>query len=451
MASGKEIEQPSLSINEANFSLLREDGPFATPRDRTVYGPHSQIARQWLRSLSPNQKTEFVSTRNQICQLLDVESFREIPALIPDRERRDAVRRRAYRLIGNMYGVTGTEAEVVSQIRGYAKIADGIIYYLQKGVLSSYAPYLEMTNEVLATDDPVDLLCLTFDERYHQKARFEAKRKLFLMSLAGAIDQRERETNVEAKFRDFLEFLNDHVWHYDKIAEVNTVHLLSIHDPKTFACVSVTEVVDGHEQVLARNAILTPHEKLTMLQRRQFRANGRNIPIYVTVREKTPEARVLKLLRKGFENPAVAVDDELGLMGVLPETPDVDLFLKHLTQSAVRAGSLMNLEEIETTLGGETHRTTAIGSSPNTRMLKFFARVNGMRIEFILHTNQTFLDYTYRDGVSHEEYQAKRLLDSGSAELLFPKNLFILDTEKIRGVLIRDVRARIRGQQSTAS
>lgn len=40
----------------------------------------------------------------------------------------------------------------------------------------------------IAAIDPVDLLLMTFDDSYHKKVRFEAKRKLALMNLAGAID-----------------------------------------------------------------------------------------------------------------------------------------------------------------------------------------------------------------------------------------------------------------------
>ncbi|MBU1341664.1 MAG: hypothetical protein KKE44_04855 [Proteobacteria bacterium] len=41
------------------------------------------------------------------------------------------------------------------------------------------------------------------------------------------------------------------------------------------------------------------------------------VPVYVMVRHKEPVAKVLKLLRKGQENPDIAVSDELGLTGVL--------------------------------------------------------------------------------------------------------------------------------------
>jgi hypothetical protein len=45
------------------------------------------------------------------------------------------------------------------------------------------------------------------------------------------------------------------------------------------------------------------------------------------------------------------------------------------------------------TLGGGKRKSSNIGSSSSTPMLKFFARMGGMRVEFIVHTNKSYLDY----------------------------------------------------------
>ena len=89
-----------------------------------------------------------------------------------------------------------------------------------------------MTNEIDAITNPVQLLLIIFSADYHQKARFEAKRKLLLMNLAGSIDQLDRETNIEAKLSGFLDFLNEYVWAPDlKIGELELVYILSRHRP----------------------------------------------------------------------------------------------------------------------------------------------------------------------------------------------------------------------------
>ena len=40
-------------------------------------------------------------------------------------------------------------------------------------------------------------------------------------------------------------------------------------------------------------------------------------------------------------------------------------------------------------------------------MLKFFARLGGMRVEFIIHTNQSYLNYRYQRDISHDEYEVQ--------------------------------------------
>jgi hypothetical protein len=187
-----------------------------------------------------------------------------------------------------------------------------------------------------------------------------------------------------------------------------------------------------------------PGMKLTLLKRRKFEAGGRTYPIYVSIRKKPQEAKVLKLLRKNEKNPAVAVDDELGLMAVLDSVADIRAFQNHLTRSASLADSFMVLEDISDTLTDSAeYRITATGSSSKTAMLKFFARLGGMRVEFIIHTNRTWLNYMYQQDVAHDEYEVKRIFDTGVAELLFPRDIFHLDHSAIREDMIRRFRQQI--------
>ena len=153
---------------------------------------------------------------------------------------------------------------------------------------------------------------------------------------------------------------------------------------------------------------------------------------------------MLKLIRKGEENPAVAVDDELGLLGVLDTAAEVKLFQKHLTERVIRANSFMTLEDTSDTLAGSSsHSSSNIGSSTATPMMKFFARMGSMCVEFIVHTNKTYLDYIYKKDVSHDEYEVKRIFDSGVTELLFPREIYHLDMAGARNELIRWFRQRI--------
>jgi len=311
---------------------------------------------------------------------------------------------------------------------------------LRAKVLAPYSAHIETTNEIVTIWDPVELLLALFDDRYHKKARFEAKRKLALMGLAGSIDQRERETKIGEKFLNFLNFLNAFVWSPDcKIGELDIRYLHSTHNRDNFSC-SAVKVLSEEE---ARLIIPAVGEKLTLVKRRRFRDNGTDIPIYVTIRKKEPSAKVLKLLRKNEKNPATAVDDELGLMAVLNSVNDVKRFVRHLTRSAARAESFMTLEDISDTLTGGEYRGTATGSSGKTSMLKFFARTGGMRIEFILHTNRSYLNYIYQRDVAHDEYEVKRIFDTGVIEFLFPPDIYHLDLQKIRDHQLAWFRKRI--------
>jgi hypothetical protein len=424
------------------YALLDQSGPFATADTPPGFSLFSPLSRKRAAALrQKNLVTKYRATRNQIFELLNVSSYEEIQLLITDKQRRQEADRRAYLLLGNMFGIHGSEREIISRVNSYSQTADSVIRYLNNKVLSRFSPFIEITNEIDIASSPVDLLLIMFDNRYHKKARFEAKRKLILMSLAGSIDQRERETDIENKFTEFLHFLNKYVWSPDiKIGELKLFYLLSHHEPETFSCADVKVLTE------AGAARVSPQQgqKLTLIKRRRFRANGKEVPIYVSIRKKAPEAKVLKLIRKGEENPAIAVDDELGLLGVLDTTTEVKLFQKHLTESAIRANSFMTLEDITDTLeGGSSHTSSNIGSSSFTPMMKFFARMGGMRVEFIVHTNKTYLDYIYKKDVSHDEYEVKRIFDSGVAELLFPREIYHLDMNTARNQLIKWFRQRI--------
>jgi hypothetical protein len=401
----------------------------------------NRYGKKWVKKLNNKaMSTKYRALRSQIFELLRIRSFSDIPPLLQNNRDIDTMSLRAYQLFGRMFGIEGTQNEIISKITEYTRIADSTINYLKKGIFSCYSTDLEITNEIESISNPVHLLLIIFNDRYHKKARFEAKRKLILMTLAGSIEQRERETKIEEKFAQFLDFLNDYVWSSSiKIGELKKAYILSTHDQESFTCTSV-KILDKDALKIVK---LMPGQKLTTIKRRKFERKGKIYPIYVTIRKKSPETKVLKLLRKGQDNPAAAVDDELGLMGVLNSLADVKAFQKHLSESAARCGSLLSFEEISDTLSGGIYSGNSPGSSPSTRMLKFFTKMGGMRVEFIIHTNETYLNYLYQRDISHDEYEVRRIFNSGVAELLFPEDIYNLPMVKIKEELLRRVRKRI--------
>lgn len=433
-----------LSSNSV-FTSLQQHGPFAVLDDTNTTGRFSVQTRQWVKRLQedPNNIAKYRALCSQVFEFLAVENLEQIQSLISDEKLRIERSERALHLLGNMFGINGNLNEIKSRVDEYARTADAVIHSISGKMLAPYASYIEATNEIEVTNDPVELLLIMFNDAYHKKARFEARRKLILMTLAGSIDQRERETDIENKFSAFLAFLNGYVWSPNlKIGDLDPVYLYSTHSDEDFRCTDVTVLSPLQANLLDQN--LSVNEKLTMVKRRSFNATGKNTPIYVSIRKKPPEAKVLKLLRKNQKNPAVAVDDELGLMAVLDTVSDVKAFQKHLTRSASKANSLMVLEDISNTLVESTqYKSHAVGSSDKTSMMKFFARLGGMRVEFIIHTNQTWLNYMYQKDVAHNEYEVKRIFDTGVIELLFPVDIFHLDHIKTRNEMVKFFRKQI--------
>jgi hypothetical protein len=425
------------------FTSLQQHGPLAVEESVNLFEPFSRKTRNWVKKLAenPNNITKYRALRSQIFEFLEISSFPEINTLLYDPALRAERSQRAYARLGNMFGIQGTKREIEARVHDYSRTADAVVNSLKNKIFRPYASHIATTNEIEVANDPVELLLIIFDNRYHKKARFEARRKLQLMNLAASINQRENETDIEVKFSTFLSFLNEYVWSpKQKIGEHDIVYLLSKHAEDDFRCLDV-KVVDRHA---AAKVEMQHGMKLTLLKRRKFEVGNRPYPIYVSIRKKPPEAKVLKLLRKNEKNPSIAVDDELGLMAVLDTVADVKVFQNHLTRSASRANSFMVLEDISDTLTGDrNYKSTATGSSTKTPMLKFFARLGGMRVEFIIHTNRTWLNYMYQQDVAHDEYEVRRIFDSGVADLLFPDDIFHLNHTAIRHDMLKLFRQQI--------
>lgn len=434
----------SVIDSKSIFTAMKQNGPFKVEDE--VVNLDKKItsqARIWVKQFytDPVTVTKYRAVRSHVFDLLQIESFDEIPRLLLDKSLVDQHSKRTYLLLANLYGISGELSEIRARIRSYADSADEVINYLQNKVLSDYCSNIEISNEIETTNDPVDLLLIIFNKNYHKKARFEAKRKLVLMGLSASIGQREKETDIENKFSDFLGFLNKYVWSPNlKIGEIKTAYLFSRHSKEDFKCTDINVITKAEDDLPKRLGEL---EKLTLLKRRFFNFKNKDIPVYVSVRKKDAAAKIIKLLRKNEKNPAAAVDDELGLMAVLDSIADVKRFVRHLTTAAVKADSIMVLEDIRDTLTGGHYYGTSTGSSSQTQMLKFFARIGGMRVEFIIHTNETYLNYQYQHGIAHDEYEVRRFFDTGVADFLFPKDIYDLDMEKIRERQLTKFRASI--------
>jgi hypothetical protein len=204
----------SIVDDKSIFLSMRQDGPMATGEDIDITQQFSHHTREWVRAFEActSHTTKYRSVRSHIFDLLHVDSYQQILRLIENEELASERSNRAYVLLSNLYGIPGDLDEIKRRVRDYANSADQVIDYLKTRVLADYSSNIEISNEIEATDNPIDLLLIVYNNRYHKKARFEAKRKLVLMGLAASIDQREQEADIENKFSSFLKFLNRYVW-----------------------------------------------------------------------------------------------------------------------------------------------------------------------------------------------------------------------------------------------
>lgn len=388
--------------------------------------------------------------RGQVFGLLSVTSVTQLKPLIENPDMRRQTSYQVLDQLGSLYGIKGQEM-VRQKFRDYGGIADSVIDYLQGFLSYPGSVNLEMVNEIRAYNDPTDLLLVTIDGRWADKARFEAKRKLQLMALSASIERREREVGIEDQFKRFVDWLHERVWNPNlQFSESRGSFLISNHDPQTWAC-TTTLIVDEEQGVEYE---LQPFQEKTHLPRRSFVPySGTVTDVYVTIREKTTAAKTLKMLRKGVEDPAIAVDDDTGLLVVLNNRKDIRRFISHLINQGYQSNYPIIIEDVSDTLNGGEYNNKNDGSR-RLRMLKFFIRLaNEMRIECIIHTPETYAENLYARGISHQEYELDRLFgpDINVPRLLFPEKYFPhFDMDRARQEKHRQIRAKIEGPTLTA-
>ena len=115
------------------FTLLDQNGPFASgdsaPNGRDLF---STAGRTFAKKISANlQHTKYRIVRNQVFDLLNVRSFTALNGLLSDKSKQTESTEIAYRLLGNMFGLTGNQAEDISKINSYSRTADSVIRYLK--------------------------------------------------------------------------------------------------------------------------------------------------------------------------------------------------------------------------------------------------------------------------------------------------------------------------------
>lgn len=442
------------------FRLFSEDGPFSL-------GIASLDLGNWMRNLmkpeNNSQRVEFRQHRveyhvalMQICQLLGIKSMKEIPELLRDKQARERARLTGNRLAASVYGLDKDEIgnprsdhEIEVYLDGLGAHANDYIEHL-RGLLAPLAsPRIEMSEEVRYKNSPASLLLLALNERYSPRVRFEAKRKLLLMDIAAAVEQKDTEAGLPKKYEGFIDYLGEYVFDPEsQIGESTSGYLISQHDGLgDFSCLSVSPVREDEIEKAEDAVAASEFTILTGMAERNFRgSDGTIIPVYISTRPKTMESKIEKSIRKRSKNPSVTVEDDIGMMVVLPNVQAADKFIEHLARSGTRSGSLIEVEEYKNTLRGGKH-TGSKASSPDTKMVKLFVKLNGIRVEVIVHTHKSLMDYLYKDDVAHDEFKIREFYDLGVADLMFPEIIYGKGVIGPRDELIAAVRQTKRAPQ----
>lgn len=414
---------------ERDFLFLK--GHSIPPIGDAVDMKESTLAtRKWVHSLTPEQKRNYRALRKTVYQLLGLPPKfglglgNYIESIRSNSSQKEALGVRSCMLTAGMYGITGFQESIISRISEHAEKANNLIYHANRSILTDPFVTFEMANEVAAADKPSDLLLIAYSEKYPEKTRFEAIRKLGLMRLSLGNERKRFDNKPREQFNRFLDFLDQNVWSKKrKISEITTKYILSTHNMTDYGCIDVS-ILDKIPAQLQPNQRITPMNRRAFTMVRNHGKEGEDIEAYMPMREKDDVSQMLKEVRKKSEDPYGSIEDEVGAMIVVGDPRHLDYFDQRLTQGATEAGSLVMNEDMSNSMDNGHYIDGNPGSSPELRMLKSPVRVVGARAEVMALLLKDYMDYLYKDGVAHDEYEVNRFFESGSAELLFPARIF---------------------------
>ena len=427
----------------SNYLCLREDVHQPLRPPGMSLSDYRRQTVSWYKGLDSEQTVLHTMLTGQIFGLLGVDAYYKIQSIIENPELRQQASDRLMGQLSLVHGIKDPET-MRDRCKDYGADANAVRDHLQWVLSYQGSTNLEMVNEIRAYNDPTDLLLLSLHGKWYGKARWDAKVKLQLMGSAASIDKRERDLKIEDQFKCLVDWMKEKVWDPEsQYGESEGAYLVSTHDPETWACISTQWVSEEEGSKLK----LQPFQKKTHLLSRNVKTvKEKDIRVYVSIRDKPRPMKMIKMLRKDAEDPAIAVDDDTGLLVIVNDTQSAIKFTRHLIDRGYQSNYPPTIEDVSNTLNGEEYKGNH-GSSPKLRMLKFFIRLaNNMRIECIIHTPETYAESLYMRGVSHLEYEVDRLVIAGVPDMIFRKKYFpYFDKNEAREQAITRIRATIEG------
>jgi len=400
-----------------------------------------QIYKDMCRRKDPNI-LKYRLLRKQVLNILGLKDLSEAPTLFKDEARKKTLNENFINMITKQYGIRELDfAEREALVGDAFRLADRVVdrfEHPENGLFKQYHTAINITDEVRAINNTIDLILLMFSPRASQTAQYEARRKLALadISLRVLIDKQKKE-NVND---DFLRILNTHLFN-GIIGTSANIEILSTHSPKNYEVTKICEL-RPNEKIDKKD--LGENTRYTRLGIRYLKIGDKSIPVNIDWRTKSDEDIVIKLMRKNEKNPRI-IDDYFGAKMVFRNKKEIYLFLEEMQTVMAKLGICISYDDVSDTIEqGCRYQTNNHGSSTKLEIIKAHFILNGQRIELQLHTLKSFLDYRYHKETGFETaYLFNRLFDSGVVDMMYPENVYNISHQAIKKALIKHQKNQI--------
>jgi len=406
-----------------NYEVLGPEMLFPIPGNETLFDSTRLFNPAEVRKLSREKDGDYLKfrlIRREILNILQVDNLADVPAIFNNEKKKAVIRHRLLEMYRRLYGLTEqSDRDIWRMIVAALKLADGVIDIFENpevGILKQYRTSMEMTNEVRAIEDPVDLLLLMFSPKATAVAQYEARRKLVLADTAF-----HAQLFLEEAVKPMDSFLRttQRLMFGGVIGATKHLEILSAHSPTDYSAQEVNILQTGEK------VGISPYNRYTNFVMREWDYGSGKRLAAVESRTKDPRSLILKMLRKETKDP-YQTDDYLGAKLVFLSKADIFRFLDTFSQKAAQDGILLDFMEVADSIeNGMDFRALNNGASPSLEVVKAHVRVNGQMAELQMYTIRTFLDSRYHDDFGHETaYSFKRLFESGVVELLYPESIY---------------------------